>query len=733
MADTIGVKKSKFLSRLMRDEAGNAIAIMAAAIIPVIGLVGGGVDVSRMYLVKAKLQAACDAGSLMGRRVMGAGQWAENGGKANSEAEKLFEANFADGAYGAENVDVTYTESAGNVTGTASAVVPMALMQIFDQDDQTITANCDAELRTPSTDVMFVLDTTGSMNCEIDQVGCGNNGNVEATNAKIRGLRTAVRCFYEVLSKQNIAETSASDCGESADPTGGVSADVRLRFGFVPYAANVNVGKLLPLDYIADNWSYQSRVAVLEEPDEVEFTPIYGTESAPVQTGTHSSSTGNAGWSDVPVNENLAPPSGGYWAWKFNATRSSQCNVTLPPLIPGSSTGSLTLTSQNPNPVEHPDSLVTRTYSQTNGTYNTQHRYSYVSGGPYGRHCRLQRRKINNAITTIQYQTTQEVTWEGAQDFEKWEYRRTEFDISGLKDTTNNAWNQGVSLPLGDNGADKTVNWSGCIEERKTARINDNDPSDNWEPIPDDALDMDIDLIPDPSDPDTQWGPILDDVYYERLQYNTSDGWTTRSSTSESSTNDDYFYPSSNTYVGKSTPFCPTQAMPLGEITATGFSNYLDSLEAIGNTYHDIGLLWGARFMSQNGMFADVTNDKAGTLRHVVFMTDGATSASDRDVAPYGISGLDRRQNDGSSAPGKAWLESNINARTQALCRWLRTEGNTTVWVVSYGDLGAAANTQLRACADNNDDRFFIASNTPKLVSDFKKIAESISALRLVD
>ena len=713
MADTIGVKKSKFLSRLLRDEAGNAIAILAAAVIPVIGLVGGAVDVSRMYLVRSKLQAACDAGSLMGRRVQGAGQWSDDNFKANTEAERLFDANFGEGAYGAKDIQISYTEQAGNVKGTASAVIPMALMQIFNKGDQTITATCDAELRTPSTDVMFVIDTTGSMNCEINQAGCTNNDNVEAPNAKMKGLRTAVRCFYEILAKQNIAETTKEDCNETADPSGGLAADVRLRFGFVPYAANVNVGKLLPLDYIADSWSYQSRAAVFGAPSGGSgWKAVYGTESSPVQTDIDEDDESNTAWVDRPEGQNLSPASGGTWAWAFRAQRSSSCNVTLPPLIPGSSSGTLTFVSQTPNPVTYPDSLVTRRYEQTDGTWNYQYRYRYYSNSPYGRICRLQRREINRNVTTTEYQTTQPVTWEGAQQFLNWEYRKTTFDISGLKDTNNNAWNAGVTLPIGDNGTDKTVTWSGCIEERKPARINDNDPSDNWDPIPTEALDMDFVLAPDPSDPDTQWGPILNDVYYERLEWNGAE-WVTRNATATSRTNEDSFYPTETTYVGKTTPFCPSEALLLNEVTPSGFSNYLDDLQAIGNTYHDIGLIWGARLMAQNGIFSNITNDREGIQRHVVFMTDGATTASDRDVAAYGISGLDRRQNDGSQAPGGNWLVKNVDARTQAACKWLRGEGNTTVWVVSYGDLGASTNDKLRACVDNNADRFFEATNTP--------------------
>ena len=61
------------MSRLLKNEEGNIIAVLAAAVIPVIGLVGGGVDMSRLYLTQSRLQGACDAGALSGRKTMGVG------------------------------------------------------------------------------------------------------------------------------------------------------------------------------------------------------------------------------------------------------------------------------------------------------------------------------------------------------------------------------------------------------------------------------------------------------------------------------------------------------------------------------------------------------------------------------------------------------------------------------------------------------------------------------------
>ena len=59
-------------SKLIRDQRGNAMMLTAAAIVPVLGMVGSGVDIGRAYMAQLRLQQACDAGVLAGRRSMAA-------------------------------------------------------------------------------------------------------------------------------------------------------------------------------------------------------------------------------------------------------------------------------------------------------------------------------------------------------------------------------------------------------------------------------------------------------------------------------------------------------------------------------------------------------------------------------------------------------------------------------------------------------------------------------------
>ena len=160
-AKTDAGKRAGFLARLRKDESGNTLAIFAMAIFPMIGLVGGAVDMGRVYAVKTRMQAACDAGSLAARKVMGSGNWTA---AANAAGQQMFASNFESGFLGTKDLeagDVTFTELNGTVTGNANVVVPMALMQVVGIEDDTIAVECTSQMKIPHTDVMFRIGRYG--------------------------------------------------------------------------------------------------------------------------------------------------------------------------------------------------------------------------------------------------------------------------------------------------------------------------------------------------------------------------------------------------------------------------------------------------------------------------------------------------------------------------------------------------------------------------------------------
>jgi Flp pilus assembly protein TadG len=665
-------KPRSFLGRLTRDVRANTLAMMAMALIPLAGMVGGGVDISRMYIVKTRLQHACDAGALAGRKAMGGGTWSYSNYYPRTSAEKFFDANYNSAAYGASNVSRSFTESAGKVTGNASATLPMTLMRIFGRTTETLSVTCDAEMRLPNTDVMFVLDTTGSM----DETPSGDSV------TKMTSLKSAVKCFYEIVARLDTDETCTT-----GTPSGGTGTQVQLRFGFMPYATNVNVGKLLPTDYFANSWAYQSR-----EP-QWNTGPATYTYPNPAVDTAGSSGSGDSSWSDwTNVSGNfLSCPSQPSDQNNVNGTYIEESAVTT------NGSGVRTWT--------------TRTYSRYDIDYRTDWQ---------GWYCYLQKRqKGKNSYTTVVHTQTPVTTQ--TQTFNRWHYGKITQDISGLKNGT--SWNNSFTLPIGNNGTAKTISWGGCIEERATVK------QSSYSPIPSGAKDLDIDLVPSQSDATTLWGPALSDMIYTR---DDTGGWGGGSGSWDLS--DAY---TTTNYVNGSQYFCPTEARKLQTWTNPSvFDDYVDSLTPEGNTYHDIGLLWGARFLSPTGIFASenaYTSQGGEIERHLIFMTDGDPCTGVGNYNAYGVAWFDRRQTSSSSVPTDGCtttgtLTTQVNERTAALCTAIKNK-NITLWVITFGTLSSDTVTRMTACASSG--RYFNATNAATIQSTFKSIADQISQLRL--
>jgi Flp pilus assembly protein TadG len=591
---------STWLTSLARDTRGNTMAIVAAAIIPLAGMVGGGVDISRMYIVKTRLQHACDAGALAGRKQMGGGTWSFNSNAAQGAANRFFDANIQANPYGAASITRTFTESAGKVSGAASASVPMTIMRVFGRSNETLNVTCDAEMRLPNTDVMFVLDTTGSM----DDKAVSTD-----PQTKIQALKSSVKCFYEIVARLDTAETCATGA-----PSGGTGNTVQIRFGFMPYATNVNVGKLLPTNYFADSWTYQTRE----------------------QKGMD--------WGDWQGN-------------RYHSRTGGAC-------VPQANTSNAQYRSNSTG------------YSGTSACYED-----------------------------VRY-------W-----VPNWRYAPIAVSISGLKNGT--SWNNSFTMPLNNDASNRTITWDGCIEERKTVW------QTAYSPIPAGAKDLNIDLVPGSGDPTTQWGPALPQLIYAR---DVTSSWS-QLDRAEVITTTNYY---------NSVPYyCPREAKKLQSWpTASDFEAYVNGLTPDGNTYHDTGLLWGARFISPTGIFKsenEYTPQGGEIERHLIFMTDGEACTNTNDYGPYGLPWLDRRTTDPSQAPTSGCLTTGtitqqVNARTAAICTAVKNK-NITLWVIWFGASNTTIEGMLNTCA--TPGRFFTARNSTDLQNTFKSIADQISQLRL--
>lgn len=644
--------KSGFLMRLLRDVRGNALILMTAAMIPLAGMVGGGIDTSRMYILKTRLQHACDAGALAGRKTMAGGTWSFNSYYPRTQAEKFFDGNFEAGSFGSADLSRVFTESAGKVTGNVSATIPMTLMRIFGRTTETIAVTCSSEMRLPNTDIMFVLDTTGSMTAL--QPG--------DSVSKMNALKTSVKCFYEIVAR--LDTTAACTTGT---PSGGTGDQVQIRFGFMPYSTNVNVGKLLPTAYFADKWDYQTRKAKWNNED---GQPVW------TQTGSALQSTKSLSLTNVP---------------------QSYCNDA-------------TAESQGYNP----QSGYTNSSSTTRFFDKTLTKVTGWTSAGNG--------TCSATQTVTRYYETLIVP---NKTFKEWEYNQHEVDISLLKNGS--VWRNTFEWPIGLGGTNRTITWDGCIEERDTV-----DNETDFDPIPNKAKDLNFDLVPEAGNKNTLWAPALQQLIYARA---VSTNWNQLNKDKINTIAD----------FNNNVPYyCPTEARKLQEWpAASAFDSYVESLAPSGNTYHDIGLIWGARFASPDGIFAaeNKATSKGGEIeRHIIFMTDGDACTGNTDYGPYGFPWLDRRTTAKGQAPtggctsNAFTLTEQVNKRTEGLCSAIKNktfEGRQafTLWVIAFGELAAETEARLEACA--TPGRYFKATNAAALQSTFKSIADQISMLRL--
>ncbi len=652
-----------FFRRLAADPTANTIVISAVAMVPLIGMVGGAVDASRYYMTNTRLQAACDAGALAARKAMDDGDF---GTEQQTIGNAFFDQNYYDGQFGLEDKQRSYTaDNQGVVTGTATGKLPTSLMHIFGYNEFELEVSCSADINIANTDVMFVLDVTGSMNCPADKtVSCpnGNNNNSEFNNgggyaSRIQALRDAVVDFYDIF------EVSTSP-------------QALVRYGFVPYSHGVNVGNSITA-WMADTASYESRAWVETETE----VPGNGVEIGDWILDRQT-------YEYMPRDpDNFG---GGIWIshyqWRNYWYNSNYAN---------SSARDKCLR------MEGEDYLVgNELWRVTRAQYWLNVWNGYGASTPWRAAC------VGN-IDKYRQADENDVEEPETISVAQWSYREREFDVS-------NFYSGGtVTTDTGSSGSNVTHNWNGCIEEADTVA------DATFNPVPGGAYDLDIDLVP--TTDAERWKPALPGAVYYR---HTDDGnvWDTSSWLFDPvETTDDL-----DNVAARGADVCPVAARKLDASMSRGdVQSYVNSLQAQGATYHDFGMIWGARFISPDGIFsgenATAPNGDA-IARHIIFMTDG-TQATERWVyGLYGIEFWDRRvTDDGTSAQ----MASRHAERFQAACRAARNK-NISVWVIAFGtDL----NDNLRNCATSG--RAFEADNADELKDTFKNIAEQIADLRL--
>jgi hypothetical protein len=170
---------------------------------------------------------------------------------------------------------------------------------------------------------------------------------------------------------------------------------------------------------------------------------------------------------------------------------------------------------------------------------------------------------------------------------------------------------------------------------------------------------------------------------------------------------------------------CPSEATTLQEYAdEDAFQTAINKATArvTGGTYHDIGMLWGLRFISRTGFFADdnpTERDNIPVNQHIVFMTDGKLDTGDLLYSAYGIQRYQNR------VQGSGSLDAMHIARFQAACSLAKSMG-ITVWVIA---LDVTDTDDIDDCATSADH--FYTSDGSDLEEVFEKIGQGIGNLRL--
>lgn len=444
--------------RLAKDTTANTLAIAAASLVPLMAMVGGAVDSSRYFMAASRLQAACDAGALAARRAMDNNNFDETHKKTGTD---FFDNNYEKGLFGLEDLSRDYNvTTSGEVNGTASGTMPTTIMAAFGFEDLELSVSCQADINIADTDIMLVLDVTGSMAWRPDGTNCGQDASlrwIECSGSRIGALRTAVGNFYDTI------ETATSSAAQ-------------VRYGIVPYSMQANTGRLLNAAWLKNTHEYESRETVFSD-----FTPSSDGSDGYNVTRTSGSYNGSFVFREV-INYSRSQPS-------LEACQAAFDNLP----------GHLEVSS-----FDLDDDFVE--VNEIDGTpditvYDGIARFNFVqkrSGSYSGGVCTLSWNRWDFRANAIIVEA------EGG--WVDWNYRYGEVDwpISDVY-----ASGSQVELPTGLGASMQMHNWEGCVEMPATANTG------TFNPIPSAAFDLDIDLVP--TTEDQKWAPVLQTANFARF------------------------------------------------------------------------------------------------------------------------------------------------------------------------------------------------------------------------
>jgi Flp pilus assembly protein TadG len=196
------------LCRFLKDRRANILPLFGISLIPVVALVGAGVDYSRANSVKSKLQAALDSTAL----AMASNAATVSAAQLQTNAQNYFSAMFDSSQASTPTIKATYTmtSTGPQVAVTGNTTVKTLFMNLpgFGISQMPVGGASTAAWGNTRLRVALALDNTGSM----------------ADDGKMTALKTATKNLLTQL------KASATNNGD-------------VYVSIIPFAMDVNAGK----------------------------------------------------------------------------------------------------------------------------------------------------------------------------------------------------------------------------------------------------------------------------------------------------------------------------------------------------------------------------------------------------------------------------------------------------------------------------------------------------------
>jgi Flp pilus assembly protein TadG len=688
------------LRRLARRRDGNVAILFGVSAIPIIVGAGIAIDAARAYTVKMELSAALDASALAVGSSTGL-----TSAQLQTRLQNYFNANFPNAAVPTSNISVSMTDpTQPQITVTASATVPMTILQLLGFNTIQVQASNQVTKGTNALELALVLDNTGSMMCgDTFPSGC-------STPSHISALKT---------DGQQIVDTLFAD---SVDPT-------KLKISVVPYVTAVNVGSALcsgsqTCSYIATDCSGDF---VTDNGN-----TLYNPSTAITSPGT--TYTGSTSWRSSTIS-NLSPtPTNVYPG--MTVTGSGIPSGTT---VTGVSGSQITISNRASSSIAN-DTL---TISGIVGYWSANSNTVTIVYPPA------------NTITGLKAGTVAVGTGIGVAN-QTYEYYAPATSVSAVsgnaltlcQKTTQAAGSASNPVALAlyppvlyDTTSTLTTgNWKGCVVEPTLAGEDGATPPNG----------------PDISEPTGGWTAATMGTAWHAFYWTTGtdsyfNGW-------DGTSDNTWYIPGQgqsiqyqeidgNVDTATTNSYGPNLSCPTPLVRLTSTQATLDAAMqnmtawANSGTAITLGMIWGWRTLSPNPPFSD--GQPYGTpslIKAVVLETDGDAEVAGanpennaNDFTGYGY--IAENNLDSTTAgwyppygtPAQGTANYYLQQRLTDVCNNMKAAG-IIIYTIGLG-IGAQ-NTQLQGCATDSQ-HWFPAPTAASLQSAFQQIAISLNNLRL--